>query len=208
MNKLYVIKIGGSVIKDESQLSEFLDQFKRIDAPKILVHGGGSKATSVAESLGVNVQMTDGRRITGAEMLEVVTMVYGGLINKNLVAQLQNRGCNAIGLTGADADIIHAHRREIADINYGYVGDINSVKTGTLHRFLESGLTPVVAALTHDGQGTMLNTNADTIAATVAGAFSADYHVELLFCFEHNGVLESLKNPASVLSSLSYQDYT
>jgi len=208
MNKMYVIKIGGRVIDDDALLSEFLDQFVQIEEPKILVHGGGSQATAVARAMGIDVKMTNGRRITDADTLEIVTMVYGGLINKTLVAQIQKRGCNAIGLSGADGNIIRAHKRESHPVDYGHVGDIDQVHTDTLETFLDNGLTTVIAPLTHDGNGALLNTNADTIAAMIATAFTTKYEVELITCFEQAGVMESRDEMQSVLHELSYEYFT
>ncbi|MDE5570907.1 MAG: acetylglutamate kinase, partial [Prevotella sp.] len=163
--KLTIVKVGGAVVEDELQLSQLLRDFSAIEGRKVLVHGGGRKATKMAERLGIETKMVNGRRITDADMLEVVTMVYGGLVNKNLVAQLQANGINAIGLTGADADVIHSHKRPLKDgVDYGFVGDVDHVADSTLAHLIEAGITPVMAPLTHDGEGHILNTNADTIA--------------------------------------------
>ena len=165
-----VIKVGGAVVEQPASLSTLLDQFVRLEGPKVLVHGGGRSATALAAQLGIESQMVGGRRITDAHMLRIVTMVYGGLVNKNIVAQLQARGVNALGLTGADLNLIRAHRRPVTPegIDFGFVGDVDSADGPRLHQLLGSGIVPVIAPLTHDGQGNLLNTNADTMAMTVA----------------------------------------
>jgi acetylglutamate kinase len=183
LEKLYIIKIGGNIIDDENKLSSFLSSFASIKGKKILVHGGGKLATKLAEKMGVEQQMIDGRRITDAETLKIVTMVYAGYINKNIVAQLQASGCNAIGLSGADGNLIQAHKRQHATIDYGFVGDIDSVNTGLLQTLLDQDIAVVVAPITHDAKGTLLNTNADTIAqelATALGKFICN-SIDLLF---------------------------
>lgn len=207
--KLYIIKIGGNVIDDPSQLDVFLQSFARIDAHKILVHGGGKIASSISKELGIVPDMVDGRRITDAETLRVVTMVYGGLVNKNIVAKLQAFGCNAIGLTGADANILPAHKRPLKDIDYGFVGDIEEDKVDAqiLATLLESGLCPVVAPLTHDRKGNLLNTNADTIASVLAISLSGNYNVSLIYCFEKAGVLRDVNDESSLISSISSTEY-
>jgi acetylglutamate kinase len=207
MQKLSVIKIGGNVIDNEEATNRFLDQFSRTPGSKILVHGGGKVATQISERLGLKAQMVDGRRITDKAMLEVVTMVYGGLINKNLVAKLQSRECNAIGLTGADANCILAKKREAAAIDYGYAGDIVAVNAHQLVTFLHQQLTPVIAPLTYDKHGNILNTNADTIAAGVAWSLAGHYQVHLIFCFEKRGVLSDPENDESVIPTLSWNEY-
>lgn len=207
MQDLTVVKIGGNVIDHEGDLSAFLSDFSKIEGRKILVHGGGKVATDIAKSLGIHTEMIDGRRITSADSLKVVTMVYGGLINKRIVCQLQAAGCNAIGLTGADGNIIEAHKRKIKDIDYGFVGDIDTVNTRPLRDLLESNFSIVFAPLTHDQQGTLLNTNADTIAATLASALAAHYATRLITCFEKNGVLAEMSNDDSVIPAISLQDY-
>lgn len=188
------------MVEDESQLSRLLDTFCAIEGKKVLIHGGGRKATKIAAALGIESQMVNGRRITDAQMLEVVTMVYGGLVNKNLVALLQARGINAIGLTGADMDVIHSHKRPIKDgVDFGFVGDVERVDGNALRTLIESGLTPVMAPLTHDGQGNVLNTNADTIASEVAKALATCYDVSLTFSFEKKGVLSNPDDENSVI---------
>lgn len=200
MDKITILKVGGAVVEDESQLSRLLDTFCAIEGKKVLIHGGGRKATKIAAALGIESQMVNGRRITDAQMLEVVTMVYGGLVNKNLVASLQARGINAIGLTGADMDVIHSHKRPVKDgVDFGFVGDVERVDGNALRTLIESGLTPVMAPLTHDGQGNVLNTNADTIASEVAKALATCYDVSLTFSFEKKGVLSNPDDENSVI---------
>ncbi len=206
MKKLFVIKIGGNVIDDEKQLSSFLDDFSKIKQRKILVHGGGKIATELSKQLGIESKMIDGRRITDSETLKVVQMVYGGLINKNIVAQLQKRKCNAIGLTGADSNIILAKKR-ITETDYGFVGDVKKIKTEKISSLLNSGLIPVIAPLTHDGKGQMLNTNADTIAGAVAVAAAGKYNVNLIYCFEKSGVLRNVEDENSVIEKINSKEY-
>jgi len=192
------------VVEDELQLSQLLRNFSAIEGRKVLVHGGGRKATKMAERLGIETKMVNGRRITDSDMLEVVTMVYGGLVNKNLVARLQANGVNAIGLTGADADIIRSHKRPIKvvdglPVDYGFVGDVDNVANETLAHLIEAGITPVMAPLTHDGEGHILNTNADTIASETAKALAQQYDVTLIFSFEKKGVLSNPDDDDSVI---------
>ncbi len=207
MKNLSIIKIGGNVIDDGEALRQFLQNFAALPGQKMLVHGGGKIATEVAASLGIPARMIEGRRVTDADMLRVVTMVYGGLLSKTIVAQLQACGCNAVGLTGADACVIAARKRTGWAAEYGFVGDITAVNADALQHFLESGLTPVLAPLTHDGQGTLLNTNADTIAAEVAAAMAASYRVELIYCFEKPGVLAEPADEASVIPLITPGSY-
>ena len=184
------MKVGGAVVEDEAQLSQLLKDFSAIEGRKVLVHGGGRKATKVAEALGIESKMVNGRRITDADMLNVVTMVYGGLVNKSLVARLQANGVNALGLTGADMDVIRSHKRPLKDgVDFGFVGDVDSANGSMLSRLIEEGVTPVMAPLTHDGQGNILNTNADTIASETAKALAPYYDVTLIFSFEKKGVV-------------------
>ena len=198
--KLTLVKVGGAVVEDEAQLARLMDHFVAIGGHKLLVHGGGRRATKIATMLGIDQQMVDGRRITDAATLEVVTMVYGGLINKNIVARLQARGVNAIGLTGADGDVIRSHKRPPRNgVDYGFVGDVDRVDGDTLARLIQSGITPVMAPLTHDGQARLLNTNADTIAAETAKALAGHYDVTLIYAFEKPGVLENADDDASVI---------
>ena len=206
--KLTIIKVGGAVVEDEAQLSQLLRDFSAIEGRKVLVHGGGRKATKVAEALGIESKMVNGRRITDADMLSVVTMVYGGLVNKNLVARLQANGVNALGLTGADINVIHSHKRPIKDgVDFGYVGDVDQADGKMLSRLIEEGITPVMAPLTHDGQGNILNTNADTIASETAKALAPYYDVTLIFSFEKKGVLRHPDDDDSVIPTITHADY-
>ncbi|NUN99528.1 MAG: acetylglutamate kinase [Saprospiraceae bacterium] len=207
--KCFIIKIGGNVLDAPDALEEFLKDFAAIDAPKILVHGGGKIATKIGEALGIESKYVDGRRITDARTLELVTMVYGGLVNKQLVAKLQAAGCNAIGLTGADGNVLPAHKRPVKTIDYGFVGDTtaDAVNTAWLYELLAGGTTPVFAPLTHDNAGTLLNTNADTIASVLAMALSTRFEVRLIFCFEKKGVLLDVNDPDSVIRHLSWSEY-
>lgn len=202
MNRLTIVKVGGKVVEEHNSLNALLDQFSSISGNKILVHGGGRSATEIAGKLGIETKMVDGRRITDKEMLEVVTMVYGGLVNKKIVSGLQARGCNAIGLTGADLDLIRAHKRPVGEIDYGFVGDIEDVNTHELKLLLDENAVPVVAPLTHDGNGILLNTNADTIASELAIELSDKYNIYLLYCFEKKGVLKNLDDDNSVIYEL------
>jgi len=192
------------VVENELQLSQLLKDFSAIEGRKVLVHGGGRKATKMAERLGIETQMVNGRRITDSDMLEVVTMVYGGLVNKNLVARLQANGINALGLTGADANAIRSHKRppvvvDGSPVDYGFVGDVDAADGNMLSRLIEAGITPVMAPLTHDGEGHILNTNADTIASETAKALAAIYDVTLIFSFEKKGVLSNPDDDDSVI---------
>ena len=206
--KLTIVKVGGAVVEDEAQLSQLLKDFCAIEGKKVLVHGGGRKATKVAESLGIESKMVGGRRITDADMLSVVTMVYGGLVNKNLVARLQANGVNALGLTGADMDVIRSHKRPLKDgVDFGFVGDVDNVAGSTLARLIEEGVTPVMAPLTHDGQGHILNTNADTIASETAQALAPYYDVTLIFSFEKKGVLRNPDDDDSVIPTITREDF-
>ena len=206
--KLTIVKVGGAVVEDELQLSQLLKDFSAIEGRKVLVHGGGRKATKMAERLGVETKMVNGRRITDAAMLEVVTMVYGGLVNKNLVAQLQANGVNALGLTGADANAILSHKRPLKDgIDYGFVGDVDAGNGEMLSKLIEAGITPVMAPLTHDGKGHILNTNADTIASETAKALANIYDVTLIFSFEKKGVLSNPDDDDSVIPVITKEDF-
>jgi acetylglutamate kinase len=207
MEKLFVIKIGGNIIDDAAATGRFLKQFAGLAGRKILVHGGGKVATRMATRLGVQTQMEEGRRITDLPMLEVVTMVYGGLVNKNLVARLQAEGCNAIGLTGADAGSILARKREGWAVDYGYAGDIVRVNGEILQKLLEAGLVPVFAPLTADDQGQLLNTNADTMASVLATALAPFYEVSLVYCFEKKGVLADPEDDDSVIPHIMHGKY-
>ena len=206
--KLTIVKVGGAVVEDEAQLAQLLKDFSAIEGKKVLVHGGGRRATQVAASLGIESKMVNGRRITDAEMLNVVTMVYGGLVNKNLVARLQANGVNALGLTGADIDVIRSHKRPLKDgIDYGFVGDVDKANGEMLSRLIEVGITPVMAPLTHNGQGTILNTNADTIASETAKALAPYYDVTLIFSFEKKGVLRNPDDDDSVIPVITRADF-
>lgn len=202
-----IVKIGGNIIDNANALSAFLRDFSAIAGEKILVHGGGKKATEFSATLGIPTTMLHGRRVTDAATLDVVTMVYGGLINKTVVAQLQAHACNAIGLTGADANVITAHRRAATPVDYGFVGDVDHVQSSTLLALLAAGCTPVVAPLTHDGKGTLLNTNADTMASALAIALATERSVRLVYCFEKQGVLADVNDDSSAIAELSYSAY-
>ena len=206
--KLTIVKVGGAVVEDEAQLLQLLKDFSAIVGKKVLVHGGGRKATKVAEALGIESKMVGGRRITDADMLSVVTMVYGGLVNKNLVARLQANGVNALGLTGADMDVIRSHKRPVKDgVDFGFVGDVDKANGQMLSKLIEEGIIPVMAPLTHDGQGNILNTNADTIASETAKALAPFYDVTLIFSFEKKGVLRNPDDDDSVIPIISRADF-
>lgn len=209
MESLVVIKIGGNIINDEARLETFLENFAKLDTNKILVHGGGKVATDIGQQMGIEPVYNEGRRITDEDTLKLVTKVYGGLLNKNIVAQLQANGCNAIGLTGADANMIQAVKRPVKDIDYGFVGDVqeDGVNKVVLELFLKGQLVPVFAPLTHDGAGTMLNTNADTIAQEVAKAMSKHYDVQLIYSFEKRGVLKDVEDDNSVIPTITKSDF-
>ncbi len=205
---LTIVKVGGAVVEDEVQLAQLLKDFSAIPGRKVLIHGGGRRATQVAASLGIESKMVGGRRITDAEMLSVVTMVYGGLVNKNLVARLQANGVNALGLTGADIDVIRSHKRPLKDgIDFGFVGDVDRANGQMLSRLIEAGITPVMAPLTHDGQGNILNTNADTIASETAKALASIYDVTLIYSFEKKGVLSNPDDDDSVIPTINRADF-
>lgn len=206
--KLTIVKVGGAVVEDEQQFSQLLRDFSAIQGRKVLVHGGGRRATKMAERLGIETHMVGGRRITDADMLEVVTMVYGGLVNKQVVARLQAVGVNALGLTGADADIIRSHKRPLKNgIDYGFVGDVDVADGAMLSQLIEAGITPVMAPLTHNGEGCMLNTNADTIASETAKALATRYDVTLIFSFEKKGVLSNPDDDESVIPTITRADF-
>jgi acetylglutamate kinase len=206
--QLTVVKVGGAVVEDESRLAQLLRDFCAIEGRKVLVHGGGRSATQVAKSLGIESKMVNGRRITDSGMLQVVTMVYGGLVNKNLVARLQAGGVNALGLTGADMDVIRSHKRPEKDgVDFGFVGDVDRADGKKLSRLIEAGITPVMAPLTHDGQGNILNTNADTIAGETAKALAPFYDVTLIYSFEKKGVLADAGDDDSVIPVITRSDF-
>jgi acetylglutamate kinase len=206
---LYVIKIGGNVIDNSENLYHLLKDFTDLPGYKILVHGGGKAATQLSETLGIETKLIDGRRITDIETLRVVTMVYGGLINKNIVAQLQRFGNNAIGLTGADGNFIRTKKRLVKTIDYGFVGDIDehSINPKNISSLMDAGFTPVFCALTHDGEGQLLNTNADTIASALAVALTKLYETTLIYCFEKKGVLKDINDESSLINEISPQHY-
>ncbi|WP_242918834.1 acetylglutamate kinase [Pontibacter liquoris] len=210
MQELIIVKVGGNILDDAARLERFLHDFAGLPGAKLLVHGGGKIASSLGQRLGIVPQLVEGRRITDAATLELVTMVYGGLINKQVVAQLQAAGCNALGLTGADANVILAQKRPVGQIDYGFAGDIagrESINTSVLEGLLQLGLTPVFAPLTHNGQGSLLNTNADTIASVLATALATCYNVRLVYCFEKPGVLQDAADDTSVLAQISSREY-
>ena len=208
LNKITVLKVGGAVVEDAASLAQLIQDFAAIEGPKVLVHGGGRSATALATQLGIETRMVEGRRITDDDMLRVVTMVYGGLVNKRIVAQLQAVGVNALGLTGADMDIIRSHRRPLKNgIDYGWVGDVDRADGERLAMLLREGITPVIAPLTHDDKGHLLNTNADTMAQTVACALAPFFTVTLHFAFEKRGVMRDPDDPASFIPHITEADY-
>lgn len=208
MEKVTIVKVGGAIVEDNEQLAQLLTDFAAIPGKKVLVHGGGRRATKVAAALGIESKMVNGRRITDAQMLEVVTMVYGGLVNKNLVAKLQAKGVNALGLTGADMDVIHSHKRPVKDgVDFGYVGDVERANGRMLQTLIQEGITPVMAPLTHDGNGNILNTNADTIASETAKALAPYYDVTLIYSFEKKGVLSNPDDDNSVIPVITRSDF-
>jgi acetylglutamate kinase len=209
MQALHIIKIGGNVIDNSENLHRFLKDFTALDGYKILVHGGGKVATQISETMGIEAKLVDGRRITDIDTLRVVTMVYGGLINKNIVAQLQRYGTNAIGLTGADGNFIRARQRPVKTIDYGFAGDLfeGSIDTTNMGKLLDVGFTPVFCALTHNGDGQLLNTNADTIASALAIALSKVYETTLVYCFEKKGVLQDIDDDDSLIREINPERY-
>lgn len=209
MDKLFVIKIGGNVIDNENALHQFLSSFASANEKKILIHGGGKIATKIGDQLGIESKYINGRRITDEATIDLVTMVYGGLVNKKIIAQLQSLNCNAIGLTGADANIIPATKRPVKDIDYGFAGDVKAgnINAAVLDVLLQQNITPVIAPLTHDGKGQILNTNADTIASSLAVAFSKLYDVRLVYCFEKKGILMNIEDDNSVVNLITKEKY-
>ena len=207
MDKLLVVKICGNVIENRVALLDFLKDFAALEGPKILVHGGGKEATQMAKKLGVKVKLIEGRRVTDAQNLNLITMLYAGKLNKTIVAQLQALGCQSLGLSGADGNSILAEKRPAKPIDFGFVGDLKTVNNSFFDLLLKEGISPVCCALSHDGNGQLLNTNADTIAATVAASLSNHYEVHLLYCFEKNGVLKDLNNDNSIIPSINESDY-
>lgn len=205
--KLTLIKVGGKIVEEPDTLQQLLARFSALPGHKVLVHGGGRSATRMAERLGIESRMVNGRRITDAETLSVVTMVYGGLVNKNIVAGLQSQGVNALGLTGADMNVIRSHKRPVKEVDYGFVGDVDKADGSTLQKLIREGIVPVMAPLTHDGQGHLLNTNADTIAGETAKALAEYFDVTLVFCFEKKGVLRDADDDESVIGHINEADF-
>ena len=205
--KLSIIKIGGNIIEDDTSLNVFLKLFSNLEGKKILVHGGGKRATAMASKLGIESKMVNGRRITDKETLEVITMVYGGLVNKNIAAKLQALQIDAIGLTGADINSIKSNKRKVTNIDYGFVGDVKEVASNSIDRLIKANFTPVFCAITHDGNGQLLNTNADTIASKVAIGMSKKYETTIYYCFELNGVLRNINDQNSVVKHLNINTY-
>ena len=207
MEQITVVKVGGKIVEDEQSLAQLLTDFNKIAGNKILVHGGGRSATKLAERLGIETKMVDGRRITDDAMLEVVTMVYGGLVNKRIVAALQARGVNALGMTGADMNILLSDKRPVKTVDYGWVGDVKQADGGALAKLIGEGVVPVIAPLTHDGEGHILNTNADTMAGETAKALAKYFDVTLVYCFEKEGVLRDENDDSSVIPSINRGQY-
>ncbi len=204
---VHIVKIGGNVINNEVALFSFLKDFSKLNGPKILVHGGGKKATELASELGLKPKMINGRRVTDKANLDIVTMVYAGLLNKKITAQLQQNNCNSIGLSGADANCIVAHKRIVKDIDYGFAGDIDLVDASVIKMFLKNEISPIFCAITHDNKGQLLNTNADTIASEIAVAMSPYFQVELNYVFELNGVLKNIEDKKSVIPFINFEKY-
>jgi acetylglutamate kinase len=207
MEKLSIIKIGGNIIENAASLDHFLKLFANLEGKKILVHGGGKRATYIASKLGIESKMVNGRRITDAETLEVITMVYGGLVNKNIVAKLQALQTDAIGLTGADINAIQSDKRPVQEIDFGFVGDVKQVAHQSINKLIEADFTPVFCAITHDGNGQLLNTNADTITSQVAVGMSNIYETSIYYCFELNGVLQDINDKNSVIKHINTASY-
>jgi acetylglutamate kinase len=204
--KLSVVKIGGNVLDDEQCFMQFIDLFAAIDGAKILVHGGGKLASQLSAQLNIPAQMIEGRRVTDNETLKIITMVYAGYINKNIVAQLQARGCNAIGLSGADGNLIRAHKRTDTNPDYGFAGDVDVVNSDFVQHLLSAAFTLVIAPVTHDKQGQLLNTNADTIAQEIAQAMSRIFETQLIYCFEKNGVLKNIQDDGSSIPFITMEN--
>ena len=205
--KLTIVKVGGKIVEEEESLTRLLNDFSHINGAKILVHGGGRSATKIASALGIESQIVNGRRITDKDMLQVVTMVYGGLVNKNIVANLQARHVNALGLTGADMNAIHSHKRPVKDVDYGFVGDVDLVNGDLLADLIHKGIVPVMAPLTHYGEGHILNTNADTIAGETAKALAAHFDVTLIYSFEKKGVLKDANDDESFIPHINEDEF-
>ena len=207
MDKLHIVKVGGNVIENKKIIQSFLVDFSKLRGHKILVHGGGKEASKISQKLGILVQMINGRRITDAANLEIITMLYAGKINKNIVGQLQAIQCNALGLSGADGNSFLAKKRSPKPIDFGFVGDVTKVNTSFFKILIDQGITPVCCAISHDGAGQLLNTNADTIAATLAGSMATEFEVTLSYCFEKNGVLEDIENESSLIPKIDLKTY-
>ncbi|MBO7337160.1 MAG: acetylglutamate kinase [Paludibacteraceae bacterium] len=207
MEKLTLVKVGGKIVEEKESLDALLASFTSLGGLKALVHGGGRSATKIAEQLGIETKMVNGRRITDEAMLKVVTMVYGGLVNKNIVASLQSLGLNALGLTGADLGYMTSDKRPVKDVDYGFVGDVKKVDSDILADLIGKGVVPVLAPLTHDGKGNLLNTNADTIAGEAAKALAKHFEVTLVFCFEKKGVLRDENDDDSVIEQITKSDF-
>lgn len=207
MDKVQLVKIGGNIIENPELVADFLKDFAALKGPKILVHGGGKEATALAKKMGVEVSLVEGRRITDAANLELITMVYAGKLNKSIVAQLQFLSCNAVGITGADGNAYTAKKRAVQELDYGFVGDLTQINTDFFKNLLLQNNCPVCCAVSHDGQGQLLNTNADTIAAAIAVALSEHFEVVLTYCFEKNGVLETLQDENSVIPIIDSKTY-
>jgi len=207
MKTLKIIKIGGNIIDDDKALMIFLAEFSKLEGPKVLVHGGGKLASKLANQMGIEVKITNGRRITDADTLDVATMVYAGKINKSIVVQLQANNCNSVGFSGADGNTIESVKRPVKDVDFGFVGDVVKVNTEVLKLLINNNVTPVFCALTHDTKGQLLNTNADTIASELAIGFAKDFEVELYYCFQKNGVLLDVEDDDSVVENISTKTY-
>ncbi|MBR0502258.1 MAG: acetylglutamate kinase [Paludibacteraceae bacterium] len=207
MEKLTVIKVGGKIVEEEASLNDLLQRFSKIEGRKALVHGGGRSATALATRLGIESKMVDGRRVTDEETLKVVTMVYAGLVNKNIVARLQALNVNALGLTGADLNYMRSDKRPVKTVDYGFVGDVKEVNADLLADLIQRGVVPVLAPLTHDKKGNLLNTNADTIASEVAKALAKSFEVTLVYCFEKKGVLMDAENEDSVIKEINHSQF-
>lgn len=207
MEKLTLIKVGGKIVEEEASLKKFLSNFSKVEGHKVLVHGGGRTATQIASKLGIESVLVGGRRITDIETLKVVTMVYAGLVNKSIVASLQALGLNSTGLTGADLNYMISERRPVGEVDYGYVGDVKKVNAEILSELISKNVIPVLAPLTHDGKGNMLNTNADTIASEAAKALSKFFEVSLVYCFEKKGVLYDENDDESVIEEITKEKF-
>ena len=206
-NKLTIVKIGGKIIEDETSLHSFLENFALLEGPKILVHGGGQKATEISRDLGIETRLIEGRRVTNSENLDIVIMVYAGLINKKITALLQSNSCDSIGLSGADMNCIVSNKRPTVPLDFGWVGDIVHINTSAIRLLLEQNITPVFCALTHDGKGQLLNTNADTIAAEIAIGMSNTYETKLIYCFDNQGVLQDVNDKNSIITHIDTNEY-